>query len=136
MAEPLLKKLAMEAPGTFSHSLLIGSIAEAAAEAVGCNGLLCRVGAYYHDIGKINKPMYFVENQAMDVGNRHERLSPAMSHLIILPLLFGSRGVAKEVSPTLKLRGLGYFFALGLAFASIRALFPELVFLRFLRLQW
>jgi len=61
--QPLLKKLAMEAPGTFSHSLLIGSIAEAAAEVIGRNGLLCRVGAYYHDIGKINKPNYFVENQ-------------------------------------------------------------------------
>lgn len=61
--QPLLKRLAMEAPGTFSHSLLIGSIAEAAAEAIGRNGLLCRVGAYYHDIGKINKPGYFVENE-------------------------------------------------------------------------
>ncbi|GAH14442.1 unnamed protein product, partial [marine sediment metagenome] len=61
--QPLLKRLAMEAPGTFSHSLLLGSIAEAAAETIGCNGLLCRVGAYYHDIGKINKPGYFVENQ-------------------------------------------------------------------------
>ncbi|GAI80675.1 unnamed protein product, partial [marine sediment metagenome] len=50
--QPLLKRLAMEAPGTFSHSLMVGSIAEAAAEAIGRNGLLCRVGAYYHDIGK------------------------------------------------------------------------------------
>ncbi len=54
--QPLLKKLAMEAPGTFSHCLLIGSMAEHAAEAIGANGLLCRVGSYYHDIGKINKP--------------------------------------------------------------------------------
>ena len=61
--QPLLKKLAMDAPGTFSHSLLIGSIAESAAEAIGANGLLCRVGAYYHDIGKISKAGYFVENQ-------------------------------------------------------------------------
>jgi hypothetical protein len=72
----------MEAPGTYSHSLLIGSIAEAAAEAIGRNGLLCRVGAYYHDIGKINKPGYFVENQLGSIS-WHKELSPAMSQLII-----------------------------------------------------
>jgi cyclic-di-AMP phosphodiesterase PgpH len=81
--QPLLKRLAMEAPGTFSHSLLTGSIAEAAAEAIGCNGLLCRVGAYYHDIGKVNKPKYFVENE-MGSTSRHKELSPAMSQLIIV----------------------------------------------------
>jgi putative nucleotidyltransferase with HDIG domain len=81
--QPLLKRLAMEAPGTFSHSLLIGSIAEAAAEAIHCNGLLCRVGAYYHDIGKINKPKYFIENE-MGSTSKHKDLSPAMSQLIII----------------------------------------------------
>ncbi len=81
--QPLLKRLAMEAPGTFSHSLLVGSVAEAAAEAIGRNGLLCRVGAYYHDIGKINKPSYFVENQ-LGLSSRHKELSPAMSQLIIV----------------------------------------------------
>ncbi|MHC4531432.1 MAG: HDIG domain-containing metalloprotein, partial [Planctomycetota bacterium] len=81
--QPLLKKLAMEAPGTYSHSLLVGSIAEAAAEAIARNGLLCRVGAYYHDIGKINKPGYFVENE-MGSASRHKELSPAMSQLIIV----------------------------------------------------
>ena len=81
--QPLLKKLAMEAPGTFSHSLLIGSIAEAAAEAINRNGLLCRVGAYYHDIGKINKASYFVENE-IGSTNRHKELSPTMSQLIIV----------------------------------------------------
>jgi putative nucleotidyltransferase with HDIG domain len=81
--QPLLKRLAMEAPGTFSHSLMIGSIAEAAAEAIGRNGLLCRVGAYYHDIGKINKPGYFVENQ-FGSFSQHKELSPAMSQLIIV----------------------------------------------------
>lgn len=81
--QPLLKKLAMEAPGTFSHSLLIGSIAESAAESIGANGLLARVGAYYHDIGKVNKPPYFVENQMGSVS-MHEQLSPAMSQLIIV----------------------------------------------------
>jgi cyclic-di-AMP phosphodiesterase PgpH len=81
--QPLLKRLAMEAPGTFSHSLLIGSVAETAAQAIGRNGLLCRVGAYYHDIGKINKPGYFVENQVGSTS-RHKELSPAMSQLIIV----------------------------------------------------
>ena len=81
--QPLLKKLAMEAPGTFSHSLLIGSIAEAAAESINCNGLLCRVGAYYHDIGKISKATYFIENE-FGSANRHKELSPTMSQLIIV----------------------------------------------------
>ena len=81
--QPLLKRLAMDAPGTFSHSLLIGSIAEAAAEAIGCNGLMCRVGAYYHDVGKTNKPKYFVENE-LGLASRHKELSPAMSQLIIV----------------------------------------------------
>lgn len=81
--QPLLKKLAMDAPGTFSHSLLIGSVAEAAAQAIGRNGLLCRVGAYYHDIGKMNKAHYFIENE-VGSASRHKELSPTMSHLIII----------------------------------------------------
>jgi len=81
--QPLLKQLAIEAPGTFSHSLFIGSIAEAAAEAIGRNGLLCRVGSYYHDIGKINKPTYFIENE-MGSRSRHKELSPEMSQLVIV----------------------------------------------------
>lgn len=93
--QPLLKKLAMDAPGTFSHSLLIGSIAENAAEAIGANGLLCRVGAYYHDIGKINKPSYFVENQ-MGSASRHEQLSPAMSKLVIVGHVNDGKEIARE----------------------------------------
>jgi putative nucleotidyltransferase with HDIG domain len=93
--QPLLKRLAMEAPGTFSHSLLIGSIAEAAAEAIGRNGLLCRVGAYYHDIGKINKPGYFIENE-MGSKSRHRELSPAMSQLIIVSHVKDGIEMAKE----------------------------------------
>ena len=95
--QPLLKKLAMEAPGTFSHSLLIGSMAEAAAEAIGRNGLLCRVGAYYHDIGKINKPSYFVENE-MGSTSRHKELSPTMSQLIIVGHVKDGIEMAKEYS--------------------------------------
>ena len=80
--KPLLKRLALEAPGTYSHSLLLGSMCEAAAEAIGARGLLARVGAYYHDVGKINKPDYFAENQP-GPGSKHDRLSPAMSLLIV-----------------------------------------------------
>lgn len=82
--KPLLRMLAAESPGTYNHALLVGALADAAANAIGANGLLARAGAYYHDIGKINKPEYFIENQGLGVGNRHERLSPAMSHLIII----------------------------------------------------
>ena len=95
--QPLLRKLAMTAPGTFSHSLLIGSIAEAAAESIGANGLLCRVGAYYHDIGKINKPSYFVENE-MGSASRHDQLSPAMSQLVIVGHVKDGIEIAKEFS--------------------------------------
>ncbi|MBI5723926.1 MAG: HDIG domain-containing protein [Planctomycetes bacterium] len=82
-SKPLLKRLAMEAPGTYSHSLQLGAMCEAAAEAVGARGLLARVGAYYHDIGKINKPEYFIENQG-GMASKHQKLSPAMSQLIII----------------------------------------------------
>jgi cyclic-di-AMP phosphodiesterase PgpH len=93
--QPLLKRLAMEAPGTFSHSLLIGSIAESAAEAIGRNGLLCRVGAYYHDIGKINKSGYFVENQ-LGTLSWHKELSPQMSQLIIVGHIKDGLELAEE----------------------------------------
>ncbi|MBW8001424.1 MAG: HDIG domain-containing protein [Planctomycetes bacterium] len=93
--QPLLKRLAMEAPGTFSHSLLVGSIAESAAQAIGRNGLLCRVGAYYHDIGKINKPTYFTENE-LGSASRHKELSPAMSQLIIVGHVKDGIEMAKE----------------------------------------
>ncbi len=93
--QPLLKRLAMEAPGTFSHVLLVGSVAETAAESINRNGLLCRVGAYYHDIGKINKPSYFVENQ-MGSASRHKELSPAMSQLVIVGHVKDGIEMAKE----------------------------------------
>jgi len=93
--QPLLKKLAMGAPGTYTHSLMIGSIAEAGAEAIGANGLLCRVGAYYHDIGKINKPTYFTENE-LGGGSRHTELSPTMSLLVIIGHVKDGVEMAKE----------------------------------------
>jgi hypothetical protein len=94
-SQPLLRRLAMEAPGTFSHSLLVGSIAEAAAESINRNGLLCRVGAYYHDIGKINKPDYFIENE-MGSASKHKQLSPAMSQLVIVGHVKDGIEMAKE----------------------------------------
>jgi len=79
---PLLQELSEKAPGTFHHSQTIGSLAEAAAEAIGANTILARVGGYYHDIGKMLKPEYFVENQ-VGASSRHNRLRPRMSALII-----------------------------------------------------
>jgi cyclic-di-AMP phosphodiesterase PgpH len=79
---PLLRKLAEQAPGTYHHSLSIATLAEAAASAIGANDVLVRVGALFHDIGKLVKPMYFVENQKGS-RNKHDRLTPRMSSLII-----------------------------------------------------
>jgi len=83
VSHPLLQRLAHEAPGTYQHSLRIADMAETAAEAVDADSLLCRVGAMYHDVGKTNKPAYFIENQAGG-PNKHAKLSPAMSLLIIV----------------------------------------------------
>ena len=83
-AHPLLTELQHRAPGTFMHSLNVATLSEPAAEAIGANGLLCRVGAYFHDIGKMIKPEYFAENQGGDAGNRHESLLPSMSRLVII----------------------------------------------------
>lgn len=80
---PLLKELAVKAPGTYSSVLVVGTLAETAAEKVGANPLLCRVGSYYHDIGKIAIPEYFIENQ-MGGSNPHNRLTPHMSALVIV----------------------------------------------------
>jgi putative nucleotidyltransferase with HDIG domain len=81
--QPLLKRLVLEAPGTYHHSLTVASIAEHAGEYVNANTLLIRVGAYYHDIGKLVKPEYFIENQ-IAVGNPHDSISPSMSGLIVI----------------------------------------------------
>jgi putative nucleotidyltransferase with HDIG domain len=82
VAHPLLQELVRRAPGTYNHSINVASLGEAAAEAIGARGLLVRVGAYFHDVGKMLKPSYFVENQGQE--NRHESLVPAMSTLIII----------------------------------------------------
>jgi len=80
---PLLKKLNLEAPGTYLHSLIVANLAESAAESIGANSLLARVGAYFHDIGKISKAEYFVENQLYR-KDRHKALTPTMSKLVII----------------------------------------------------
>ena len=79
---PLLKELSIQAPGTWNHSMVIGMMVEAASDEVGANPILARVSAYYHDIGKMKKPLYFVENQGRG-ENRHDKLSSSMSALII-----------------------------------------------------
>ncbi len=80
---PLLRDLIVRAPGTYHHSIVTGSLVEAAAEAINANPLMARVGAYYHDIGKMRKPIYFIENQK-GIENKHDKLSPNMSSLILI----------------------------------------------------
>lgn len=80
---PLLQRLILEAPGTYHHSLIVGNLSEAACGAIGANALLARIGAYYHDIGKLHKPDYFSENQDIE-ASKHDNLSPSMSKLVIM----------------------------------------------------
>ena len=92
---PILQRLSVEAPGTYHHSLMVGTLAEAAAEAIGANPLLARVGGYYHDLGKILHPEYFVENQAAGV-NRHESLTPTQSSQVLARHVEDGLELAKE----------------------------------------
>jgi len=102
---PILRRLSVEAPGTYHHSLMVGTLAESAAEAVGANPLLVRVGAYYHDLGKMLKPEYFVENQVFGI-NKHETLSPNMSSLIIASHVKDGLELAKEIGLAERIRDL------------------------------
>jgi putative nucleotidyltransferase with HDIG domain len=81
-SQPLLRELQFKAPGTYHHSILVGNLAEAAAEAIGADALLVRVGSYYHDIGKTKRPSFFIENQ-LGMANQHDRISPRLSALVI-----------------------------------------------------
>lgn len=94
-AHPLLQELVRRAPGTYNHSITVASIGEAAAEAIGAHGLLVRVGAYFHDIGKMLKPGYFIENQAQG-QNRHDSLLPAMSTLVIIAHVKDGADLARQ----------------------------------------
>ncbi len=80
---PIMRKLMLEAPGTYHHSVIVGNLVEAAATTIGANPLLAKVSGYYHDIGKIKKPLYFIENQVKN-ENRHDKLAPSMSSLILI----------------------------------------------------
>lgn len=80
---PLIKKILTEAPGTYHHSVMVANLAESACEAIGANGLLARVGCYYHDIGKTNRPQFFIENQ-INIENPHDHLQPQTSKNIII----------------------------------------------------
>lgn len=93
---PILRRMALEAPGTYHHSIIVGTLAEAAAEAIGANPLLARVAAYYHDIGKLKMPQYYVENQLFS-RNKHEGLSASMSSLIIASHVKDGLQMAKEI---------------------------------------
>lgn len=93
--QPLLRELQQRAPGTYNHSLNVASIAETAADAIGADGLMTYVGALYHDIGKMNKPEYFVENQSGG-PSKHDKLSPAMSLLVIVGHVKDGMEIARE----------------------------------------
>lgn len=80
----LLRQMQLEAPGTFHHSLVVASLAEAAAEKIGANAPMCRVCSYFHDVGKLKKPGYFIENQHDGADNPHDTLTPTMSSMIII----------------------------------------------------
>ncbi|WP_137788843.1 HD family phosphohydrolase [Bacillus sp. E(2018)] len=79
---PILRKVLMEAPGTYHHSIMVANLSEAACESIGANGLLARVGSYYHDVGKTKRPHFFIENQ-MNMDNPHDKIAPQLSKTII-----------------------------------------------------
>ncbi len=92
---PILRRLMLEAPGTYHHSVVVGSLVEAAASEIGANSLLAKVCGYYHDIGKINKPLYFIENQA-NGKNKHDKLAPTMSKRILMAHVKEGVEIARE----------------------------------------
>lgn len=93
--KPILRRLALEAPGSYNHSMVVGNMSDAAAEVIGASRLLARAGGYYHDIGKLSKPDYFVENRGTAVS-RHYNLSPTMSALIIISHVKDAVEIARE----------------------------------------
>lgn len=95
LEHPIMKNLMISAPGTYHHSIIVGNLAESAAEAIGVNPLLARVASYYHDIGKIKMPDYFVENQSSGV-NKHDKLTPHMSSMILISHIKEGIELAKQ----------------------------------------
>jgi hypothetical protein len=92
---PIMRRLMIEAPGTYHHSVIVGSLVEAAATQIGANPLLAKVCGYYHDIGKIRKPLYFIENQN-EGRNKHDKLAPSMSALILIAHIKDGVETARE----------------------------------------
>jgi cyclic-di-AMP phosphodiesterase PgpH len=92
---PILRRLMLEAPGTYHHSMIVGSLVEAAASDIGANPLLAKVCGYYHDIGKLKKPLYFIENQTAG-RNKHDKLAPSMSSLILIAHLKDGIEIARK----------------------------------------
>jgi putative nucleotidyltransferase with HDIG domain len=92
---PILRRLMIEAPGTYHHSVIVGSLVEAAASEISANPLLAKVCGYYHDIGKIKKPLYFIENQEGGL-NKHDKLAPSMSSLILISHIKDGVEIARE----------------------------------------
>jgi putative nucleotidyltransferase with HDIG domain len=92
---PVLQRLILEAPGTYHHSLIVGNLSEAACSSVGAHALLARVGAYYHDIGKLSKPEYFSENQNIS-ESKHDALSPTISKMVIMNHVKEGEDLAKK----------------------------------------
>lgn len=95
LEQHLLRELMVQAPGTYHHSIIVGNMVEAAAEAIGAKSLLARVSAYYHDIGKTQKPLYFIENQSGG-ENKHEKLAPSMSSLILISHIKDGTEMARQ----------------------------------------
>jgi putative nucleotidyltransferase with HDIG domain len=95
LEQPLLQELMMNAPGTYHHSLILSNLVEAGAKSIGANSLLCKVAALYHDIGKLIKPQYFIENQGR-AKNPHDKLTPAMSTLILISHVKKGVGLASK----------------------------------------
>ncbi len=100
--QPLVKRLLMEAPGTYHHSLMVGNLAEVATEAINGNALLARVGAYYHDVGKLKRPNFFKENQLSD--NPHDRMTPNLSTLVITSHTSDGAEIAEKYKVPLAVR--------------------------------
>ncbi|SDY51968.1 hypothetical protein SAMN05421736_102163 [Evansella caseinilytica] len=92
---PLMRKILLEAPGTYHHSVMVANLAEGACESVGANGLLARVGSYYHDLGKTKRPHFFIENQ-MKIDNPHDKISPQLSKTIIMAHPYDGAEMLKE----------------------------------------
>ncbi|WP_332690916.1 HD family phosphohydrolase [Halalkalibacter lacteus] len=93
--QPLLRKILVEAPGTYHHSVVVGNLSEAACESIGENGLLARVGSYYHDLGKTKRPHFFIENQ-MKMENPHDKISPQLSRTIIIAHPYDGADLLRE----------------------------------------